>query len=48
MMGGEERTTITNDDVTTAMHNDGTRLGGHDEETDAVAATGQPTGKRRW
>ena len=29
-----------NDDVTAAMRIDGTRLGGHGEETDAVAATG--------
>ena len=46
-MGGEERATITNDDVTAAMRNDGTRLDGHGEETDAVAAMGHPAGKRR-
>ena len=27
---------------------DGTRLGGHGEETDAVAAVGHPAEKRRW
>jgi len=46
-MGGEERATITNDDVTAAMRIDGSRVGGHGEETDAVAATGQPVGKQR-
>ena len=44
---GEERATITSDDVTAAMRIDGTRHGGHGEETDAVAAAGQPTEKRR-
>ena len=47
-MGGEERATITNDDVTAAMRNDGTQLDGHGEETDAVVAVRQPIRKWRW
>ena len=44
---GEEHATITSDNVTAAMRIDGTRLGGHSEETDAVTATEQPAEKLR-
>ena len=44
---GEEHATITSHNATKAMSIDGTRLGGHGEEMDAVAAAGQPAEKRR-